>query len=97
LRFEWDSAKNRHNIEKHGISFEEASSLFLESANYMEIFDAAHSGEEDRYVAIGRIARGIIVVVFTEDDDEIVRVLSARVATRGERRRYEAWKVRAID
>jgi uncharacterized DUF497 family protein len=64
LRFEWDSAKNRHNIEKHGISFEEASALFLESANYMEIFDAAHSAEEDRYVAIGRIARGILVVVF---------------------------------
>ena len=97
MRVEWDFPKNRENIEKHGISFEEASALLLGSADYMEIFDAAHSDEEDRYVAIGPIARGIIVVVFTERDDETVRVISARGATRGERRGYEAWKVRAID
>ena len=62
-----------------------------------EVFDVAHSDEEDRYVAIGPIERGIIVVVFTERDDETIRIISARVATRRERQRYEAWEVRAID
>jgi uncharacterized DUF497 family protein len=97
MRVEWDFPKNRENIEKHGISFEEASALLLGSADHMEIFDAIHSDEENPFIAIGPISRGIIVVVFTERDDETVRVISARAATREERRRYEAWKVRAID
>jgi hypothetical protein len=96
LRFEWDSAKNDENIDKHGISFDEASKLLL-AADRMEVFDNAHSDEEDRFVAIGPIALGIIVVVFTEPDEETIRIISARAATRREKRRYEAWKVRAID
>jgi uncharacterized DUF497 family protein len=97
LRLEWDSAKNDENFEKHGISFDEASKLLLSTADCMEVFDNAHSDEEDRFVAIGPIARGIIVVVFTERDEETIRIISARAATRRERRRYETWKVRAID
>ena len=95
MRVEWDVDKNRENLEKHGISFEEASDLLLGIADSMEVFDAAHSEEEDRYVAIGPIVRGLIVVVFTERDEETVRIISAREATRRERRRYEAWKIRA--
>ena len=95
MRVEWDVDKNRENLEKHGISFEEASNLLLGAADSMEVFDAAHSEEEDRYVAIGPIVRGLIVVVFTERDEETVRIISAREATRRERRRYEAWKIRA--
>ena len=95
MRVEWDVDKNRENLEKHGISFEEASDLLLGVADSMEVFDAAHSEEEDRYVAIGPIVRGLIVVVFTERDEETVRIISAREATRRERRRYEAWKIRA--
>ena len=97
MRFEWDSAKNDENIDKHGISFDEASKLLLATADSMEVFDNAHSDEEDRFVAIGAIARGIIVVVFTERDEETIRIMSARAATIRERRRYEAWKVRATD
>jgi len=95
VRVEWDVDKNRENLEKHGISFEEASDLLLGIADSMEVFDAAHSEEEDRYIAIGPIVRGLIVVVFTERDEETVRIISAREATRRERRRYEAWKIRA--
>ena len=95
MRVEWDVDKNRENLEKHGISFEEASDLLLGTADSMEVFDAAHSEEEDRYIAIGPIVRGLIVVVFTERDEETVRIISAREATRRERRRYEAWKTRA--
>ena len=95
MRVEWDVDKNRENLEKHGISFEEASDLLLGIADSMEVFDAAHSEEEDRYIAIGPIVRGLIVVVFTERDEETVRIISAREATRRERRRYEAWKIRA--
>jgi uncharacterized DUF497 family protein len=95
VRVEWDVDKNRENLEKHGISFEEASDLLLGIADSMEVFDAAHSEDEDRYIAIGPIVRGLIVVVFTERDEETVRIISAREATRRERRRYEAWKIRA--
>ena len=97
MRLEWDSAKNDENLEKHGISFDEASKLLLATADRMEVFDNAHSDEEDRFVAIGPIARGIIVVVFTERDEETIRIISARAATRRERQRYEAWKIRAVD
>jgi uncharacterized DUF497 family protein len=97
MRLEWDSGKNDENLEKHGISFDEASNLLQVAADCMEVFDNSHSDEEDRFVAIGPIARGIIVVVFTERDEETIRIISARAATRRERRSYEAWKVRAID
>ena len=97
MLIEWDSAKNDENLGKHGISFDEASKLLLAPADRMEVFDNAHSDEEDRFVAIGPIARGTIVVVFTEPDEETFRIISARAATRRERRRYEAWKARAID
>jgi hypothetical protein len=97
MRLEWDSTKNEENLEKHGISFDEASNLLRGAADSMVVFDDAHSNDEDRFVVIGPIARGIIVVAFTERDEETIRVRSARAATRTERRRYEAWKLRAID
>jgi len=50
--------------EKHGVSFEEASVLFTRGDDYLEIFDDAHSGEEDRFIAIGPIARGLVLVVY---------------------------------
>jgi len=97
MRLEWDPRKNEKNLERHGISFEEAAQLLLGTSDPMEVFDRAHSDEEDRFVAIGPIARGVIVVVFTERDDDTIRIISAREATSGEKRRYEAWKTGAID
>lgn len=97
MRLEWDPRKSERNLEKHGISVEEAAQLLLGTADSMEAFDRAHSDEEDRFVAMGPIARGVIVVVFTERDDEIVRIIGAREATRSEERKYGAWKAGAVD
>lgn len=88
MRFEWDDAKDRSNQKKHGLSFSEAAQLFKGSQDYLEIFDAAHSDAEDRFIAIGEIDRGIAVVVYTEREDDLVRVIGARFATKRERERY---------
>lgn len=84
MRFDWDPHKDAANRRKHGLSFEEASELFTSGAEYLEIFDAAHSTTEDRFIAIGLIARGVIV----EQTGETIRIISARSATRGEASSY---------
>ena len=53
----WDESKSRTNRKKHGVSFEEASALFHRGDDYLEIFDDAHSDEEDRFIAIGPIKK----------------------------------------
>ncbi len=58
VRFEWDPAKAEANRRKHGVSFEAARSLLTSGVDYLEIYDDAHSGGEDRYLAIGPTARG---------------------------------------
>jgi len=92
MRFEWDPAKDEHNREKHGLSFDEASRLYTTGADYLEVYDEQHSDEEDRFIAIGPIRRGIIVVAYTEREDDVVRILSARLATSKERRSYEGYE-----
>jgi uncharacterized DUF497 family protein len=61
--FEWDDSKDLSNQQKHGLSFTDARELFESGADYLEIFDAEHSEFEDRFIAIGPIARGLVVVV----------------------------------
>ncbi len=90
MRFEWDDAKDRINQKKHGLSFSEAKQLFEGSQDYLEIFDASHSDVEDRFIAIGEIDRGIAVVVYTEREEDLIRIIGARFATRRERERYRA-------
>ena len=87
----WDYAKNNVNLKKHGVSFEEAGVLFTSGADYLEIFDEFHSNTEDRFVAIGPITRGLILVVYTEVVEDTVRIISARRATKRERLIYEAY------
>jgi uncharacterized protein len=87
-RFEWDRSKNVVNRFKHGLSFENGIELLRGRGDYLEIYDAEHSDEEDRFIAIGRTRHGVVVVIYTERDDEIVRILSVRRATRGERRAF---------
>jgi uncharacterized DUF497 family protein len=82
-RFEWDRKKDQANREKHGLSFGQAAELFT-SDDYLEIYDEEHSGEEDRFIAIGAIRGGTIVVVFTEVQEDVIRILSARKATKKE-------------
>lgn len=84
MKFEWDNKKAKGNVAKHGISFEEASKLFLGRADFIEVFDESHSEDEDRFIAIGPIAKGIVVVVYIEKSLDLIRIISARKATRSE-------------
>jgi uncharacterized DUF497 family protein len=88
VRVVWDDSKSRTNRKKHGVSFEEASALFYRGDDYLEIFDDVHSDEEDRFIAIGPIERGLVLVVYTERDAETVRLISARWATKRETELY---------
>jgi hypothetical protein len=91
VRFEWDPAKAASNLRKHGVSFEEARTLFTGGAMYAEIYDELHDGDEDRFIAIGPVRRGTITVVFVERQEDTIRILGARPATRSERALFEAF------
>ncbi|OGW61249.1 MAG: hypothetical protein A2V83_04680 [Nitrospirae bacterium RBG_16_64_22] len=88
MHFEWDPAKARKNLRKHGVSFEEASSVFYDSLAATGA-DPDHSEGEERMVTFGMSSLGrLLVVVHTERSDAI-RIISARVATQHERCIYE--------
>ncbi|HMC63881.1 MAG TPA: BrnT family toxin [Gemmataceae bacterium] len=88
LEFEWDERKARQNLRKHGVLFDEASTIFSDPLA-LTIDDPVHSEEEDRFVTLGESHRSrLLVVVFIERGDRI-RIISARTATRRERRNYE--------
>jgi uncharacterized DUF497 family protein len=88
LSFEWDANKAKRNLAKHGVSFEESSTVFGDQRS-LTIPDPVHSKVEERFVTIGASHRGkLLVVVHTERSDNI-RIISARVASRRERRSYE--------
>ena len=89
MQFEWDPDKSQANLQKHGISLEDATELFAGGADYLEIYDDAHSQDEDRFIAIGPIQRGVIVVAYTERPGDVIRIVSARVATRAEAQRLD--------
>ena len=95
MRFEWDPTKEEANRKKHGVSFGEATKVFTSGANYLEIYDEIHSDKEDRFIAVGRIKRGVVVVVYVEREEDVLRILSARMATRQERKRFEEYEKRA--
>ena len=87
VRFTWDSAKASTNVRKHGVTFEEAATVFADPLALI-IEDVVQG--EDRELIIGESARrALLVTVFIERDAEETRILSARRATRHERRRYE--------
>ena len=89
LRFSWDNRKNKINQKKHGISFEEAQTVFFDE-NAIEFFDPDHSESEDRFLMLGLSYRLRILVVcycLRESDSEI-RIISARKATKKEQKVY---------
>jgi hypothetical protein len=92
MQFEWDPAKDNSNRIKHDLSFDEASELFKAGVDYLEIYDEEHSDEEDRFIAIGPIRRGVIVVAYTERDGDVLRILSVRMASKRERQLFEQFK-----
>lgn len=85
--FEWDDEKNRINIHKHKVDFNDAAKVFSDE-NRIEWLDTKHSDEEDRYITIGRVDE-ILFVIYTEREDR-TRLISARMANKSERRKYYA-------
>ena len=90
IRFEWDENKNKRNRAKHGLWFEEAQSVFDDPS--LRVFrDPEHSDEEDRFLAIGisSTARLLVVIHCYREDDSVIRLISARKATKKEVKFYE--------
>ena len=88
MRFAWNEQKAASNLVKHGISFEEATTVFGDPLSNA-FPDTDHSVEERRFVIIGASEQGRIPVVAHTDDGELVRLISARDATPGDRKSYE--------
>ena len=91
MRVSWDAAKNLANQQRHGVLLEEGAELFRSGSNYLVIFDEAHSDDEDRFLAIGPISRGLILIAWTEQDEDTVRIISARWATKRERKLFHSY------
>ena len=88
MNFEWDPEKDAANQQKHGISFQEASTVFGDSLAWT-IADPDHSAEEQRFLTIGYSSGQQLIIVAHTDREERVRIISARSATASERRTYE--------
>ena len=88
LEFEWDPEKAASNLKKHGVSFEEAATVFRDQLS-LTFYDPDHSVDEDRYITIGTSTDGRLIIVSHTDRDDHIRIISARNATRRERKMYE--------
>ncbi len=90
IKFEWDENKNKSNIKKHGVSFEEAISVFYDD-KAIEFFDNTHSVEEDRFIMLGfsKKARLLVVCHCLKENETKIRIISARPATKTESKYYK--------
>ena len=87
IQFEWDEDKAKSNIEKHGVTFEEAAEVFFDP--FYQTGDASKDDKEDRDFIIGyTFSQRLLLAVYTERKDK-TRIISARTATRAERKAYE--------
>lgn len=94
IRFEWDEKKHALNKKKHSVSFNEAQTIFADE-NGLLLDDPDHSHEEDRFILLGLSSslRLLVVSHTYRKDDVIIRIISARKATRSEQEQYwERWK-----
>ncbi len=89
IRFEWDPRKARSNDQKHGISFEEAQTVFFDEQGLL-LEDPRPADEEERFILLGLSASlRLLVVVHALRHRDVIRIISARKATRLEKRQYE--------
>jgi uncharacterized protein len=88
VRFEWDDQKALENVEKHGVTFGEATEVFYDP-NAVEGEDVAHSHNESRFFIIGYSSSRILFVIFAERVGKVIRIISARPPTPSERKLYE--------
>jgi len=95
LRFEWDARKAAANLRKHGVSFEEARTAFLDD-NALLRPDDDHSDDEDRFLLLGLSGRmrTLVVCHCYRQEDEVIRLISARKANSLERQQYEDRRTR---
>jgi len=93
LRFQWDAGKEKANIRKHGVSFEEARTVFYDE-HAIQFFDPDHSEDEDRFILLGMSfkLRTLVVCHCFRESETVVRFLSARKADRDEEKEY--WRRR---
>jgi len=89
IRFEWDSAKERANIKKHGVSFDEACSVFYDDFA-VQFFDEEHSSDEDRFLMLGISSKSRMLMIChcQRESGDVIRIVSARKATRNESKFY---------
>lgn len=88
MTFEWDRQKAKLNLSKHGVSFEEAQTVF-DDPLYIDFYDPDHSEDEDRYIIVGQSSnRRVLLVSYTERSDNI-RIISARKVTKQELIAYQ--------
>ena len=89
IQFKWDENKNRKNKREHGVSFEEAQTVFLDE-NAIRFFDPDHSEEEDHFIMLGISfkLRVLVVCHCYRENDEVIRLISARKADKDEIRDY---------
>ncbi|MDA3886086.1 MAG: BrnT family toxin [Candidatus Delongbacteria bacterium] len=96
MKFEWDIKKERKNIQKHGVTFEDASYVFTDPFA-LSIYDLSHSENEDRWILLGKSTNEMYIVVIhtfkDEDGIESVRIISARKATKNERLTYDKRRI----
>lgn len=88
MAFEWDARKDASNLRKHGVSFQEASTVFFDPLAATGA-DPDHSASERRFVTFGMSCSGRLLVVAHTDRDDVIRIISARRAGRAERELYE--------
>ncbi len=90
MRIEWNESKNKTNIAKHGVSFEEAQTVFYDPLTKVAA-DPDHSYDEERFIAVGLSSanRQLLVVHCHRDKVQLIRIISARKLTRSEKKQYE--------
>lgn len=92
ISFTWDPVKDLTNQRKHGVSFEEAKTVFADEYALIE-YDEAHSEWEERFRILGRSSWGkVLLVVYCVRDESVIRIISSRHASRYEQSGYERWK-----
>lgn len=93
IKFEWDENKNKGNIKKHKVSFEEASTVFYDEFARV-IDDPDHSEDEDRFIILGisSVMNLLVVCHCSREDDSIIRIISARKADKTEEKEYKRYR-----
>jgi uncharacterized DUF497 family protein len=88
VKFEWDDAKASANLKKHGVSFEEAKTVFSDDL-FIVFLDPDHSIEENRFIIMGESDRGRLLIVAYTERLNLIRIINARKASRKEKKVYE--------